>query len=128
MGFSFSTEEHKKRNNMSNHQTVRYFFSYTQDTLYLNYPWCELKDKVVLVTGASSGIGREVCLDLAKAVCKIIAAAHRCLILKTDVVKFLIETNGFEYSAGIQAAALELDVSCTHHSKSDRCVDQQCGI
>ncbi|EFH60347.1 short-chain dehydrogenase/reductase family protein, partial [Arabidopsis lyrata subsp. lyrata] len=91
MGFSFSTEEHAKRNNMSNHQT----------------PWCELKDKVVLVTGASSGIGREVCLDLAKAGCKIIAEARRVDRLKS----LCSEINSFEYSAGLQAAALELDVS-----------------
>ncbi|PIN19942.1 Reductase [Handroanthus impetiginosus] len=40
-------------------------------------PWLELKDKVVMVTGASSGLGREFCLDLAKAGCRIIAAARR---------------------------------------------------
>ncbi|GMY19616.1 3-oxoacyl-[acyl-carrier-protein] reductase fabg [Fagus crenata] len=32
--------------------------------------------KVVLVTGVSSGLGLEFCLDLAKASCKIIAAAR----------------------------------------------------
>ncbi|RID65193.1 hypothetical protein BRARA_D00409 [Brassica rapa] len=53
---------------MSNHQTTM---------LKQLEPWCELKDKVVLLTGASSGIGREVCLDLGKAGCKIIAAARR---------------------------------------------------
>ncbi|PNX57491.1 NAD(P)-binding rossmann-fold protein [Trifolium pratense] len=32
---------------------------------------------VVFVTGASSGLGRDLCLDLAKAGCRIIAAARR---------------------------------------------------
>ncbi|XP_047333433.1 3-oxoacyl-[acyl-carrier-protein] reductase FabG-like [Impatiens glandulifera] len=40
-------------------------------------PWNNLPGKVVLVTGASSGLGRELCLDLAKAGCLIIAAARR---------------------------------------------------
>ncbi|KAL8489294.1 hypothetical protein ACS0TY_024786 [Phlomoides rotata] len=40
-------------------------------------PWLELKDKVVMVTGASSGLGREFCLDLAEAGCRIVAAARR---------------------------------------------------
>ncbi|KAJ0241932.1 NAD(P)-binding Rossmann-fold superfamily protein [Hirschfeldia incana] len=66
-------------------------------------PWCELTDKVVLVTGASSGIGREICLDLAKAGCKIIAAARRVDRLKS----LCSEINTTE----VQAAALELDVS-----------------
>ena len=39
--------------------------------------WEELEGKVVLVTGASSRLGLEFCLDLAKAGCKIIAAAPR---------------------------------------------------
>ncbi|KAF8049520.1 hypothetical protein N665_2190s0007 [Sinapis alba] len=67
-------------------------------------PWCELKDKVVLVTGASSGIGREICLDLAKAGCKIIAAARR--VDRLESLCSEINTTG-----SIQAAALELDVS-----------------
>ncbi|CAN7047982.1 unnamed protein product, partial [Brassica rapa subsp. trilocularis] len=66
-------------------------------------PWCELKDKVVLVTGASSGIGREICLDLAKAGCKIIAAARRVDRLES----LCSEIN----KTGVQAVALELDVS-----------------
>ncbi|KAL1201254.1 3-oxoacyl-[acyl-carrier-protein] reductase 4 [Cardamine amara subsp. amara] len=81
---------------MSNHQTV----------LKQLEPWCEVKDKVVLVTGASSGIGREICLDLGKAGCKIIAVARRVDRLKS----LCSEINSFN-STGIQAAALELDVS-----------------
>ncbi|XP_010427299.2 PREDICTED: uncharacterized protein LOC104712162 isoform X2 [Camelina sativa] len=81
---------------MSNHQTVSRQLE----------PWCELKDKVVLVTGASSGIGREICLDLAKAGCKIIAAARRVDRLNS----LCSEINSYN-STGIQAAALELDVS-----------------
>ncbi|KAG5399899.1 hypothetical protein IGI04_014506 [Brassica rapa subsp. trilocularis] len=70
-------------------------------------PWCELKDKVVLLTGASSGIGREVCLDLGKAGCKIIAAARR-----VDRLESLCSEINSLSSTGIQLAApLELDVS-----------------
>ncbi|KAH0729054.1 hypothetical protein KY289_000242 [Solanum tuberosum] len=54
--------------------------------------WKDLRGKVVMVKGASSGIGRELCLDLAKAGCSIIAAARRI-------------DRGFQ-----QAFALELDV------------------
>ncbi|KAL1189537.1 3-oxoacyl-[acyl-carrier-protein] reductase [Cardamine amara subsp. amara] len=82
---------------MSNHQTK---------VLKQLEPWCEVKDKVVLVTGASSGIGREICLDLGKAGCKIIAVARRVDRLKS----LCSEINSFN-STGIQAAALELDVS-----------------
>ncbi|XP_060171475.1 uncharacterized protein LOC132602711 [Lycium barbarum] len=46
-------------------------------------PWKDLRGKVVMVTGASSGIGREFCLDLAKAGCSIVAAARRIDRLKT---------------------------------------------
>ncbi|XP_010516097.1 PREDICTED: uncharacterized protein LOC104791820 isoform X2 [Camelina sativa] len=81
---------------MSNHQTV----------LRQLEPWCELEDKVVLVTGASSGIGREICLDLAKAGCKIIAAARR-----VDRLNSLCSQINSYNSTGTQAAALELDVS-----------------
>jgi NADP-dependent 3-hydroxy acid dehydrogenase YdfG len=37
----------------------------------------ELKGKVVMVTGASSGLGSDFCLNLAKAGCRIVAAARR---------------------------------------------------
>lgn len=83
---------------MSNHQT--------KQVLKQLEPWCELKDKVVLVTGASSGIGREICLDLCKAGCKIVAAARRVDRLNS----LCSEINSFG-AIGVQAAALELDVS-----------------
>ncbi|PKI74391.1 uncharacterized protein LOC116202326 [Punica granatum] len=78
-------------------------------------PWHKLPDKVVMVTGASSGLGREFCLDLARAGCRIVAAARR-----TDRLKSLcLEINGPAASSSDPAAepsssravAVELDVS-----------------
>ncbi|KAI3667198.1 hypothetical protein L6452_42247 [Arctium lappa] len=43
----------------------------------------DLRGKIVMVTGASSGLGWEFCIDLAKAGCKIIAIARRTDRLKT---------------------------------------------
>lgn len=40
-------------------------------------PWNDLNGKVAMVIEASSGISREICLNLAKAGCKIIAVARR---------------------------------------------------
>ena len=40
-------------------------------------PWHRLEGKVVMVTGASSALGGDFCLDLAKAGSNIIAAARR---------------------------------------------------
>ncbi|XP_042488093.1 3-oxoacyl-[acyl-carrier-protein] reductase FabG-like [Macadamia integrifolia] len=67
-------------------------------------PWNRLDGKVVMVTGASSGIGLEFCLDLAKAGCKIIAAARR----KDRLVSICNEINQFSSN---RAVAVELDVS-----------------
>ncbi|KAI3995026.1 hypothetical protein MKX01_020798 [Papaver californicum] len=70
-------------------------------------PWRNLQGKVVMVTGASAGLGREFCLDLAKAGCKIIAAARRI-----DRLKSLCEEINRLNKEGILAAvAVELDLS-----------------
>ncbi|KMZ68969.1 Ketoacyl-ACP Reductase [Zostera marina] len=64
--------------------------------------------KVVLVTGASTGIGREICLDLARTGCKIVAAARRL-----DKLNILCsEINAMENGVGdIRAFAVEIDLS-----------------
>ncbi|KAI3667196.1 hypothetical protein L6452_42245 [Arctium lappa] len=81
-------------------------------------PWRDLRGTIVMVTGASSGIGWEFCIDLAKAGCRIIAAARR-----TDRLKALCdEINNSNISDdqanrsqannnGVLAVAVELDVS-----------------
>ncbi|XP_020271257.1 uncharacterized protein LOC109846432 [Asparagus officinalis] len=71
--------------------------------------------RVVMVTGASSGIGREVCIDLAEAGFRIVAAARR-----TDRLRSLCdEINGFGSESGsdkARAVPVELDVSAESSS------------
>ncbi|PIN25017.1 Reductase [Handroanthus impetiginosus] len=78
-------------------------------------PWLELKDKVVMVTGASSGLGREFCLDLAKAGCRIIAAARRIDRLKSlcnEINNRVGSTSSAEPSRDQpRAVVVELDIS-----------------
>ncbi|XP_024967689.1 uncharacterized protein LOC112507359 [Cynara cardunculus var. scolymus] len=69
-------------------------------------PWDNLSGKVVMVTGASSGIGREFCIDLAKAGCRIVAAARRI----DRLVSLCNEINGISDN-NIVAMAVELDVA-----------------
>ncbi|KAK3123831.1 hypothetical protein QOZ80_8AG0636700 [Eleusine coracana subsp. coracana] len=70
-------------------------------------PWSRLEGQVVLVTGASSGIGRDFCLDLARAGCCVVAAARR-----TDRLRSLCdEINAFASAGGPRAIAVELDVA-----------------
>ncbi|KAL4587387.1 hypothetical protein LXL04_000256 [Taraxacum kok-saghyz] len=79
-------------------------------------PWRDLRGTIVMVTGASSGIGWEFCIDLAKAGCRIIAAARR-----TDRLKALCDAiNNLDISGthrsqardkDVLAVAVELDVS-----------------
>lgn len=75
-------------------------------------PWSELIGKVVMVTGASSGIGKDISLDLAKAGCKIIAAARRMDRLKSfcDEINHL-GSNSVESTPGeVRAVPIELDI------------------
>uniref|UniRef100_A0A0E0LWR3 Ketoreductase domain-containing protein n=1 Tax=Oryza punctata TaxID=4537 RepID=A0A0E0LWR3_ORYPU len=66
-------------------------------------PWSRLEGRVVLVTGASSGLGREFCLDLARAGCLVVAAARRA-----DRLRSLCDEIN---ASGPRAAAVELDVA-----------------
>ncbi|KAL3841155.1 hypothetical protein ACJIZ3_025746 [Penstemon smallii] len=69
-------------------------------------PWVELNNKVVMVTGASSGLGRDFCLDLAKSGCRIIAAARRI-----DRLQSLCDEINKDHQP--RAVAVELDVSAS---------------
>ncbi|KAF0898018.1 hypothetical protein E2562_001699 [Oryza meyeriana var. granulata] len=68
-----------------------------------------LEGRVVLVTGASSGLGREFCLDLARAGCRVVASARRADRLRS----LCDEINASSAAAGgsRSAAAVELDVA-----------------
>lgn len=77
-------------------------------------PWRDLRGKVVMVTGASSGLGREFCLDLARAGCRIVAAARRVDRLKSlcDEIDGLGSPPGAEAGpGGRRAVAAELDIA-----------------
>ncbi|XP_011079076.1 uncharacterized protein LOC105162685 [Sesamum indicum] len=79
-------------------------------------PWLRLENKIVLVTGASSGLGREFCLDLAKAGCRIVAAARRKDRLQSLCEEINNWVDGSSSSMGPsqdqpRAVAVELDVT-----------------
>ena len=90
-------------------------------------PWQNLKGKVVMVTGASSGLGRQFCLDLANAGCHVIAAARRVDRLKSlcDQINHAVlcpqlpsssssdvnnDDDGSRIRSANRAVAVELDV------------------
>lgn len=70
-------------------------------------PWSRLEGQVVLVTGASSGIGRDFCLDLARAGCRVVAAARRADRLRS----LCDEINPSAASRAPRAVAVEVDVA-----------------
>ncbi|CAK9313821.1 unnamed protein product [Citrullus colocynthis] len=91
-------------------------------------PWNDLNGKVMMVTGASAGLGREFCLDLARAGCKIIVAARRIDRLQSlcdeiNQLKFSISSSVFTSPIspmvgveGRRAVVVELDVCANEKS------------
>lgn len=69
-----------------------------------------LEGKVVMVTGASSGIGREICLDLADGGCKIVAAARRLQRLRSLCDEINARGGSSAATGSARAVAVELDV------------------
>ncbi|XP_050245237.1 uncharacterized protein LOC126693336 [Quercus robur] len=72
--------------------------------------WGDLEGKVVMVTGASSGLGLGFCLDLAKAGCKIIAAARRVDRLQS-LCHQINHLSSSSSSSSPRAVAVELDLT-----------------
>lgn len=68
---------------------------------------------MVMVTGASSGLGKDFCLDLAKAGCKIIAAARRINRLETlcDEINRISFGSDESGASELRAVPIELDIS-----------------
>ncbi|XP_006361353.2 3-oxoacyl-[acyl-carrier-protein] reductase FabG-like, partial [Solanum tuberosum] len=85
---------------------LHYWLHIHQSILIKMEPWKDLSGKVVMVTGASSGIGLEFCLDLAKAGCNIIAAARR-----VDRLKSLCNQINSNSKGPPRAIAIQLDVT-----------------
>lgn len=89
-------------------------------------PWGELGGKVVMVTGASSGLGREFCLDLAKAGCRIVAAARRVdrlVSLCNEINQLALPSSSASEPRSVRAVAVELDV-CADGPTIERCVNK----
>lgn len=97
-------------------------------------PWNDLNRKVVMLRGASSGLSREICLNLAKAGCKIIAVARRMDRLQS--LRDEINRHDFSASSSVSSSsrasftmvvesrwdvAVELDVNASGKS-IEKCV------
>jgi len=77
-------------------------------------PWTTLAGKVVMVTGASSGIGRDFCLDLARAGCRVLLAARRVDRLQSlcdEINRMPSPAELAECDRSLRAVAVELDVA-----------------
>lgn len=78
-------------------------------------PWSQLPAKIVLITGASSGLGLEFCIDFAKAGCRIVAAARRVERLESlcDEINKIHCPNasGVASDGSPRAIPVELDVT-----------------
>ncbi|XP_055807716.1 uncharacterized protein LOC129876331 [Solanum dulcamara] len=72
-------------------------------------PWLQLEGKVVFVTGASAGLGRQFCLDLARSGCRVVVAARRVDRLKSlcDEINTMASSNPHL----VRGMAVELDVT-----------------
>ncbi|XP_065622553.1 uncharacterized protein LOC112015413 [Quercus suber] len=84
--------------------------------------WGKLEGKVVMVTGASSGLGLDFCLDLAKAGCKIIAAARRVDRLQS-LCHQINHLSSSTSSSSLRAVAVELDL-CADGPTIDKSIQQ----
>ncbi|KAL8467650.1 hypothetical protein ACS0TY_031050 [Phlomoides rotata] len=86
-------------------------------------PWSQLEGKIVLVTGAFSGLGLEFCLDLAKAGCRIVAAARRTDRLNSlcDQINKMDDPTVVRSGGSPRAIAVELDITA-NGSTIEACV------
>lgn len=74
-----------------------------------------LRGKVVMVTGASAGLGRQICLDLGRASCKVVAAARRVDRLEAlcGEINRMADADAQQSGdhLGCRAVAVEIDIS-----------------
>jgi len=77
-------------------------------------PWTTLAGKVVMVTGASSGLGRDFTLDLARAGCRVVLAARRVDRLQSlcdEINRMPSSSDLAEGDRSLRAVSVELDVA-----------------
>lgn len=72
-------------------------------------PWSDLKGKVVFITGASSGLGWDFSINLARAGCKVIVAARR--VDRLNSLCRLINNLQSSSSNAPLAVPVELDIT-----------------
>ncbi|OIW19203.1 hypothetical protein TanjilG_16833 [Lupinus angustifolius] len=77
-------------------------------------PWHKLDGKIVLITGASAGLGFQFCIDLARAGCRIVAAARRVDRIKSlceEINQMMPLPEAGDGGSNLRAVAVELDVA-----------------